>query len=138
MKKTFYLLTLILLSSFYGWSQNKQPDPDPIDQAFFSPELVMQNQKFINLKTDQQKKIVIEMKQAQSEFMDLNWEMKKMREEFISVIATPKVDENKAIDGLNKILEVENKIKKRQVILMIRIKNVLSEDQQKKLIELKK
>jgi len=45
----------------------------------------------------------------------------------------PRIDEGQALDQLEKILDLERQIKRAQLTLMIRIKNTLTPEQQKKL-----
>ena len=136
MKKLIFALALMALANVISFAQENSPK-DPVGENFYPPELIMENQKSIGLTADQEKQIGMQMKEAQSEFMDLNWKINKVKEEFIALISETKIEEQKAIEKLDQLLAIENDIKKRQVTLMIRIKNTLSVEQQKKLDTLK-
>ena len=125
-----------MLSFGYLMGQHTPPT-DPISEQFYAPDLVMNHQSEIGLTDQQQKEILTAIKSAQSDFMDLNWEMKKESDVFIHLIRMEKVDEQKAIDQLDIMLSLENKIKKRQITLLISIKNTLTPEQQTTLNKLK-
>jgi len=108
---------------------------DPVEQSFFPPELIMAHQEMIQLTQEQRNAIKDLMKKFQGEFMDLNWEMNELTTDLVNVISKPRVDETAALAQLDQVLRMENQIKKKQITLMIRIKNELTEEQQQKLME---
>ena len=137
MKKILF----VLVSSFLvhaALPAQQQPQHDPIGDAFFPPETVMQNQQAINLTEGQRNTIMKEIQTAQSEFMTLQWDLQKEVEKFKGLIEKVKPIEQEVISQLEKMLSVENKIKKRQITLLVRIKNALNGEQQEILQRLKK
>ena len=136
MKKIGIIILLIGIVTNYSYGQDGQKE-DLMADHFFSPDLIMPNHKVIGLSQEQEKGIMTEMKSAQSDFMDLNWQMSKVKVDFTNLIGNIQVDETKTLEALSEMLTIENKIKKRQITLMIRIKNILSPEQQEKLNNLK-
>lgn len=131
--RTLVLVTFALVVAFTAAAQEK----DPIGESFFPPELIMANQGTIGL-TDNQKNTMREfMKESQAGFMDLNWEMQELKSGLLNIISPSSIDETKALAQLEQVLNQENKIKKKQFTLMIRLKNILTEKQQIKLNELR-
>lgn len=128
-------LSVVLLSLMVSAQQSKEEDP--IAQAFFSPELVMQNQQTIGLTEVQRANIQKEIQSAQSEFMTWQWDLQKEMERFKSMIAKENSSEAEVAAQLEKVLAIENRIKKRQILLMIRIKNTLTHDQQEELKQIR-
>lgn len=116
----------------------QEPPQDPIDEHIFPPELVMQNQKAISLSSDQKGALKKEIRAAQRKFTDLQWDIEDEMETFLSLLSQEKVDEPKAIAQLEKILRIESEIKRTHLTLAIRIKNLLSPEQQTKLQEIRK
>lgn len=112
------------------------PPGELIAQNFFPPELVMQHQKAINLTADQQQAIRAEMEKVMAQFTDLQWKQSAEQETMTSLLKQPTVDEKQTLAELDKLLAIENEIKRLRLGSMIRIKNILTADQQTKLREL--
>lgn len=110
---------------------------DPMNENFFSPELIMANQTAIELTADQKNAIRAIMKESQGEFMDLQWDMEDYSTALMRIISQTRVDETKALAQLEQVLNQEKKIKVKQFSTMIRLKNILTLEQQKKLHELR-
>jgi Spy/CpxP family protein refolding chaperone len=136
MKKLLLIILCIVVASTDIIAQQNKTD-DPIGHDFFSPDLVMQNQKAINLTETQRNTISKEMQNAQTEFMALQWDLQKETEKFKSLVEKETLTETQVLDQMERLLTIENKIKKRQISLMVRIKNLLSHEQQEKLRKLK-
>jgi Spy/CpxP family protein refolding chaperone len=103
----------------------------------FPPELVMQNQQAIGLSEEQRDAIKAEIQRARTLFTDLEWDLQNEMEAFNSLISQDKVNEEKALAVLEKVLTHETKIKKTHLTLAIRIKNLLSAEQQAQLREIR-
>jgi hypothetical protein len=126
---------ILLVSLMVSAQQGKEEDP--IAQSFFSPELVMQNQQTIALTETQRATIQKEIQLAQSEFMTWQWDLQKEMEKFKSMISKENLSEPEVTAQLEHVLTIENMIKKRQILLMTRIKNYLGHDQQEKLKQIR-
>lgn len=137
MKKLLLIMTIAVAGETGVFAQHN-PDVDPIGKAFFPPEMVMQNQQAINFTEAQRNSITKEMQNAQSEFMTLQWELEKETEKFKILIQKEKPAETEVLGQLERMLAIENKIKKRQISLLISIKNLLSHEQQETLQKLKR
>jgi hypothetical protein len=124
-------LGILLISLMASAQQGKEEDP--IAQSFFSPELVMQNQQVVGLTETQRANIQKEIQSAQSEFMTWQWDLQKEMEKFKLMISKENLSETEVAAQLEHVLTIENMIKKRQILLLTRIKNYLSHDQQEKL-----
>jgi Spy/CpxP family protein refolding chaperone len=135
--KKLLLIMSIAIAGETGVFAQQNPGIDPIGKAFFPPEIVMQNQQAINLTEAQRNNITKEMQNAQSEFMNLQWESENETEKFKTLIQKEKPAEAEVLSQLERMLAIENKIKKRQISLLIRIKNILSHEQQETLQKLK-
>lgn len=110
---------------------------DPIEQHTFPPELVMRNQRAISLTEPQRTSIKEEIQKAQSRFTELEWDLQNEMETLISFLSQELVDEQQALDTLKKVLKLESEIKQTHLVLAIRIKNLLTPEQQEKLGKLR-
>jgi Spy/CpxP family protein refolding chaperone len=115
-----------------------QPQPPPFMEDCFPPELIMQNQQSLGLSDEQKKGIREIMKKSISEFTDLLWKEGSEQETMGSLLKQEKVDEAKAIAQLDKLLSIENGIKRLHMSTMIKVKNLLTPEQQSKLGTMKR
>jgi Spy/CpxP family protein refolding chaperone len=124
---------LVVLFLFAATVTHAEQGPDPIAEAFFPPELVMQNQQAIGLSAEQKESLKNEMRQAQQQFTDLQWKLQDEVEIMAKLIGNGTVDEKQVLAQLDKVLAAEREVKRRQIALLVRIKNLLTADQQNKL-----
>jgi Spy/CpxP family protein refolding chaperone len=99
----------------------------------FPPELVMRHQEEIGLTDDQKAKLVKAMQDLQTDLVPLQFEMGEATAKLKGALAQPKIDEQAAGDLADRLMALETKIKRRHLTTMIRMKNVLTPDQQDRL-----
>ena len=112
------------------------PQGDVVGENFYPPELIMQHQKEINLTADQRTAISAEMQKVMSKFTDLQWQQSAEQEEMASLVKVQRPDEKAVLAELDKLLSIESDIKRLHLGSMVRIKNILTADQQTKLHDL--
>lgn len=126
-----WILAVLLL--FGAAAARAQQPSDPIGEALFPPELVMQNQQAIGLSDQQKESLKNELRQAQLQFTDLQWKLQDEVEQMAKLVGQTMVDEKQVLAQLEKVLSAEREVKRRQIMLMVRIKNLLTAEQQAKL-----
>jgi len=114
------------------------PPQDPIGEAVFPPELVMQHQQAIGLQPEQKNYIREEMRKAQGRFTELQWQLQDAMESLVSSLQQEQVSESQALAQLERVLDAERQVKTLQITLMVRIKNKLTPEQQGRLRELRR
>jgi Spy/CpxP family protein refolding chaperone len=144
----YLIIILILCSSTINYGQQPPPDggmgsgPKPPNdlmcRVFFPPELVMRNQLAIDLTSEQQTAIRSEMQKSLPHFTELQWELSAEEESLAKLLKVSKPDETQVLAQLDKLLAVEVNLKKVQLGMMLRIRNLLTPDQQEKLRQLKR
>jgi Spy/CpxP family protein refolding chaperone len=107
------------------------------DRNFFTPELVMRHQKRLELTEDQQKAIKTEIVNFATRAADLRWEHSTAQGELAELLSQAQPDEKAILAKEEKLLKIENDIKLARLAMLIRIKNALTPEQQKKLTELR-
>ncbi|NNF34692.1 MAG: hypothetical protein HKN68_11310 [Saprospiraceae bacterium] len=128
---------LLLINSQGLRAQSSSSDQDPLQKYIYPPELIMNNQQKIGLSDEQREMIIGIVSESQEKFNVFQWDLQSQSEVFVGIIKQENVDEVKALEQLDKILALEEKIKKTQISLFIRIKNQLTPEQQNKLNALK-
>src|SRR5262245_47389937 len=101
-----------------------------IDESFFSPELIMQHQKAIGLTAEQQAAIRAEMQKMVARFTDLQWQDSAEIETMAALLKQDRPDEKEVLTQLDKLLNIENEIKRLHTGALVRMKNILTAEQQ--------
>jgi Spy/CpxP family protein refolding chaperone len=110
---------------------------DPFASVLFTPELIMQHARAIRLNDEQRAAITELIQQLQSRMVTLQWELTEQVQALRETLARPRVDQDRAIDQLNRVLDTEKDIKQAHLEMLIRIKNVLRPEQQTELARLR-
>jgi len=132
------LLMLIVLVLLGGTSLSAQPrmmrpPVDPLGENLFPPELVMQHQQALELTEEQRNLIRGEIQNAQARFTEVQWQLQNEMETMASLVKQGRIDEQRTLTQLDKIVGLEREIKRTQLALLIRVKNSLTPEQQAKL-----
>jgi Spy/CpxP family protein refolding chaperone len=113
------------------------PPDDPLADAMFPPELIMQHQRELAL-TDAQKTFMRgEIQRTTTRFNELQWQLQDAMEALHETMKGTQVNEQQALAELNKVLDAEREIKTLHMGMAIRIKNQLTPEQQMKLQEMR-
>ena len=108
-------------------------EQDRIARMVFAPDLVMRHQTEIGLGGAQKQALVDEMQRTQSDLVPLQVEMSEAAESLRRYLDGPRVDEAAALAEAERVMRLESEIKRRHLTMLIRIKNLLTEEQQTEL-----
>jgi Spy/CpxP family protein refolding chaperone len=111
---------------------------DPIAQNLFPPELIMKHSSELGLDPQQRGAIKEAVQQAQSKFLDAQWEMQEETGKMVRLLQARPVDEKAVLAEVDRVLDLERQIKRTQISLLVRLKNLLTPTQQTRLAELRK
>ncbi len=114
------------------------PPLGAIEATLFPPELVMENQGALGVDAAQREALTKEIDKGQSERLRLQWQLDAEKEKLVKILDADKVDEAKATEQASRVMTEENRIKTANLAMLVRVKNLLTPDQQKKLRELRK
>jgi Spy/CpxP family protein refolding chaperone len=101
-----------------------------IERNCFEPELVMRNQNAIRLTDEQQKSIRDAVVKMMPRFTELRWQQSAENETMITLFNQERPDEKQVLAQLEKLLSIENEIKRVRAGLLVRIKSELTPEQQ--------
>lgn len=113
-------------------------DEDPIFATLYAPELIMQHRRAISLTDEQRDAISRLIGEVQGDVLSLQWELQDEMQQLAQVTARPRVDLDQALDEIGDVLDKEKDIKLAHMEMLIRIKNVLTPDQQQLLDRFKR
>lgn len=114
------------------------PDADPIAEQVFPPELIMQHGAAIGLDAQQRATIKEAVQQAQARFIDVQWEAQEETGKLVRLLQAHPVDEKAVLAQVDHVLELERQIKRTQISLLVRLKNLLTPAQQARLADLRR
>ena len=133
------LVLLALIVAFATpivFAQEEQHE-DPIERQLFPPELMMQNRLDLGLTERQQATLKSEVQNAQSTFFDLQWQMNDESQNLVKLLESTPIDEAMVLEQVDKVMSLERQIKRTHLTLLVRLKNMLNDDQIAKLHRLK-
>ena len=130
-------VSLLAAVSAPAAAQSAPSVDDPITRTLFEPELIMKHRRAINLTDEQRDAISRLIKELQGQVVSLQWELQDQVESLASELARPRVDLDRARDRLERVMQTERKIKEGHLTLLVRIKNLLSPQQQATLSKLR-
>ena len=120
-------------------SQPQPPRPphppmnDPLGDAMFPPDLIMQHTRDLNLTDEQKAYMRGEIQKTTTRFNELQWQLQDAMEALHATMKANPVNEQLALGQLDKVLDAEREIKRLHFGLAISIKNKLTPEQQEKL-----
>ena len=136
MKRIVTLLAMVALL-LPGSLAGQEPPQDPFASVLFPPELVMQHRRAIDLQREQRDAITEAIQELQGNVVSLQWELLDQTQALVEILASPRADEARVLEQIDAVLAAEARIKRSQMMLLVRIKNILSAQQQGRLSELR-
>jgi Spy/CpxP family protein refolding chaperone len=124
-----YRFTLGLVCLTASSLAGQEPEPE-FAKHLFPPELVMQHQQSIRLTPEQRTSITKEIRDLQLKVIELQWKMQDEAQKLTELVQGSKVDEAQTLAQVDRVLGIEREIKRAHMGLLVRIKNLLSPDQQ--------
>ena len=111
------------------------PGPPAFLDHVFRPEVIMQHQRDIELTAGQQDAITQAMRETEGKLVDLRWRFEAEPQELAKILEAERVDQSAALAQAERVMAIEQQIKKEHLAMLIRIKNHLTKVQQQKLRE---
>jgi Spy/CpxP family protein refolding chaperone len=110
--------------------------PPTFLRYLFRPEHIMSHQTEIALTPTQREAIQTAMRDTRAAVESLRWDYEAASEKLGALFAGARVDERAALDEAARMMAIEQKIKRAHLGMLIRVKNVLTAEQQARLQEL--
>jgi Spy/CpxP family protein refolding chaperone len=128
---------LLAGGSAFAQAAPETPGPDPIGQNLFPPDLVFAQAGAIGLTDTQKANIQSAVLGAQSRFVLYHPRLQQATQTMGRLLGQSRVADAQVLAQLDKVLSLEREVKRTQIGLMVRIKNILTPDQQAKLRQLR-
>jgi len=138
MKRFVLIIALITLFSGITVAQESTKKGNRgLPESLFSSQLIIESKNEIGLTAGQLKNIEDLSKQLEKETQSIGQQIKAESDKLLKLLSTPKVSEPDATVVIYRILDLERQLRIDETLYLIRLKNVLSEAQQKQLTKIK-
>jgi Spy/CpxP family protein refolding chaperone len=127
------LALLLVLALAFASGLPAQPPDDPLRGLLFPPELVLGQADAIGLDEAQRAGLKQAIGDAQALFLDRQMELLSAVGKLRTLLGGSRVDEGAALEQLDRVLALEREVKRAQIGLLVRIKNLLRPEQQQRL-----
>ncbi|MDQ3697348.1 MAG: periplasmic heavy metal sensor [Gemmatimonadota bacterium] len=108
-----------------------QGNPDDLfGRHLFPPELVMQNQQSIGLSPKQRTDMTQAIQEVQSRVVDVQWRMQEEAQKLAALLEKTSPNQTDVLAQVDRVLDVEREIKRAHMAMLVRIKNLLTAEQQ--------
>ena len=95
----------------------------------FPPNVILEHQADLDLSKAQFKAIRAAVVEVQAGVAEHEWDMKEAYQALMQELDKAPVDEERVLAEASKALLAENQVKKKQMAMMVRLKNLLTEEQ---------
>ena len=117
---------------------NAAPAPlSPLEARLFPAELVMEHEAALKLTPAQKDTITKDLDKTQGQLVKLQWDLQAEKDKLVKLLDDAKVDEAKSKTAADALMVKENAIKSTHLALLVRIKNVLTPEQQATLVKVR-
>jgi hypothetical protein len=128
MRKVFLLITAIVcLGTGTAFADNLKADV--FKGKLFAPNIILEQQAELHLTKQQFTEIRAAVVEVQSGVAEHEWDMREAYQALMLELDKVPVDEVEVLKHANKALLAENQVKKKQMAMLVRLKNLLNAEQ---------
>jgi hypothetical protein len=127
-KKGIFLV-LAVASLGLGTALAAAPKDDVFKGKLFPPNVILENKAELGLSKAQFKAIRAAVVEVQSGVAEHEWDMQEAYQALMQELDEAPIDENRVLELAGKALLAENQVKKKQMAMLVRLKNLLTEEQ---------
>ena len=123
------IIACLMLCSGVAIAQDRGGKPDPFKGKLFAPDIILRNQTELNLTKEQYTAVKAAVVDVQANVAGHEWDLREAYQKIMSALDEIPIDEKKVLENVNDALLAENQVKKQQVVMLIRLKNLLNDEQ---------
>ena len=128
MKKGIFLL-LALTSLGLGSAMAAGPKEDVFKGKLFPPNVILEHQAELSLSKAQFTAIKAAVVEVQAGVAEHEWDMREAYQALMLELDKAPIDEDRVIAHADVALLAENQVKKKQMAMLVRLKNLLTAEQ---------
>ena len=118
-------ICLILFAS----AASAQGQADVFKGKLFPPNIILEHQDELNLSKEQFTAIRGAVVEVQANVAEHEWDLREAYQKAMADLDESPVDEDKVLENIDAVLRAENEVKKLQVAMLIRLRNLLTDEQ---------
>jgi Spy/CpxP family protein refolding chaperone len=134
-RRTPLILLTVVLLSMPAAAQEKPRDP--IGEHLFSPEMILHFQEQIGLTEQQRSSVQKAVEKLQADVQPLQTAMESAISGVSEKLEQSSIDQQAALEQLDRFLELEVQVKRRHVQMLIQVYNELTPEQREQLTDLR-
>lgn len=130
MKKILPLVGIVLILCTSGtYAQGMGQQKDVFKGKLFPPNLILEHQDALELTKEQYTAIRAAVVEVQTSVAEHEWDLREAYQAALADLDESPVDEEKVLKSVEAVLLAENKVKQLQVTMLIRLRNLLTDEQ---------
>jgi hypothetical protein len=123
------LILLACISLGVSVAGAAQPKEDVFKGKLFAPNVILENQAELGLSKQQFTEIRRAVVEVQANVAEHEWDIAEAYQNIMDRLDQSPIDEEQVLEYVGAALRAENEVKKLQVAMLIRLKNLLTEEQ---------
>ena len=128
MKKGMLLL-LVIASFAVGSANAAEPKADVFKGKLFPPNVILEHQAELGLSKQQFTEIRKTVVELQGNIAEHEWDVREAYQNIMAELDKSPIDQDTVLGHVGAALLAENEVKKLQVAMLIKLKNLLTEEQ---------
>lgn len=129
LKNGIAIIACLMLCAGVAVAQDRGGKPDPFQGKLFAPDIILKNQAELDLTKEQFTAIKAAVVEVQSNVAEHEWDLREAYQKVLAALDENPIDEKRVLENVNDALLAENQVKKQQVAMLIRLKNLLNDEQ---------
>lgn len=105
------------------------PKDDVFKGKLFAPNVILEHQAELDLSKQQFTEIKKAVVEVQANVAEHEWDLREAYQSIMAELDRAPVDEKQVLEHVSAALRAENEVKKLQVAMLIRLKNLLTSEQ---------
>ena len=122
-------LTCLVLASSAGLARGLGGKGDVFKGKLFPPKIIMQHREDLGLTKKQFTAIRGIVVEVQTGIAEHQWDMQEAYRRVLSNLDESPIDEKQVLENIRAVLMAENQVKLSQVTMLIRLRNLLTDEQ---------
>lgn len=102
---------------------------DPFKGKLFAPNVILEHREALNLSKQQFTDIRMAVVDVQAGVAEYEWDVAEAYQQLMAELDRSPIDEAAVLEHVNAALRAENEVKKLQVVMLVRLKNLLTDKQ---------
>jgi len=122
-------LVLAVASLGVGLANAAEPQQDVFKGKLFPPNVILEHQEALQLSKEQFTKIRAAVVEVQAGVAEHEWDMREAYQALMQELDKAPIDEVRVLEQATVALKAENQVKKKQMAMLVRLKNLLTSEQ---------